>query len=155
MDVCLQLLIAANTDDLSYDSAKAARRLIDGDIQQALEPTTIATYDGKDWIPDDVVGSPRCGFIFITGIPDGVTTIERINEVLSRSDITYTDIPLARPTAVKNNIREWNISIGAMNPPTRNALLADRYVTISFNQLRSWCFSKRTSNAVDLTDFVI
>lgn len=153
MDICIQLLLNAPTFDLG-DPAKEARRNIDGDIVVVIDPTTNATFDGKDWTPNDVISSQHCGFIFVTGIPDGVTTIERINEVLGRPDITFTPAT-ARPEKNYHHKREWNIDMGGMNPPTRNALLADRYVTISFTQLRAWCGSKQLLRTIDLTDFVV
>ncbi len=86
-DIYLQVVINAATHDLSYNPEKEASRLSPGDIIGGGPAADIATLVGNDYIPNDVIGSKRIGFLFIKDVPTGVgSPVEKIRKLIQEQD---------------------------------------------------------------------
>jgi len=78
MDIYLQIMLSAPNHSLPAD--KAARRLTVGDIIGGGLAADMATIDGQgDYIPNDVISSPRTGFVFIKDVPN--VAIQKIKQL--------------------------------------------------------------------------
>lgn len=143
MDVCLQIIINPTTHDLSYDPQKDAARQIAGDIIDAFSAVRIGTRDGSgDYIPNDVVGSPRCGFVFITGVPDAAIAKfkRRFNE---RHDDISSRMLLRR---------KWGIRVSDIPLAIRQQMVADKYITFGWAQVKNYLRNKAEDRLIVDTD---
>lgn len=93
------------------------------------------------------VPMPRTGWIFITDIPDTIS-FDRVRNVLISAEINYTFVP---PKRVKN--KKFKIPVAAIPATVRNALVSNRYYTISFIQAKDYVQHKTQLRALQDTDF--
>ena len=145
MDVYAQICLATPTHDLSFDPAKAARRMTLGDVVGVGEATRVAYLLGGDYYPIDPFGNTKnpLGFVFIKGFPDenlGMLTL------LTQGDYDYTDP--AKPVLLRKN--KWGVNTQNIPLAVRNKLLQDRYINVTWAQVKDYIRNVRAN--VLLTD---
>ena len=145
MDIVLQVIINPATHDLSYNPAKEAARQIRGDIINVFSAQEIGTLDGNgDYIPNDIVVSPRCGFIFITSVP--TSTIKKIKRRFTESHLDDIDknIMLLR--------RKWGLRVSDIPIAVRQQMGTDKYITFTWTKVKNYLRNKAENRTIIDTD---
>ena len=136
MDICFQIIINPTTHDLSYDTIKDAARQKAGDVIDVLLATDVGTWDGSDFIPNDVVGSPRCGFVFVVGVPN-----RAIKAIKEKFFIDYRDpIVVENPDILLR--RRFGIRVSSIPLAVRQQMVADKYITFTWAQVKNFLRDK-------------
>jgi len=135
MDVAVQICLFPATHTIP-DTLKNARRYLQGDLVRCWLAGTWETLQGQDYVPDEPITSNRTGMLYIRDMSD-LLSIEYINEILSSciSEHIMNERDELEPVPVRR--RKFRLDLNRMNNPTRNALLEDRYITISWNQAKN------------------
>lgn len=142
MDVCLHVMLTPANHALPQD--KADRRLSGGDIIDIFPASAVGTLISNDYMPNDVIGSHRLGFVFIKDVPISVLNKARQALIKSHKSVTPED-------NVQLLLRRiWGIDVQSVPVAARNKLLADRYITVTWLQAKSYIKNKVT--ATNLSD---
>ena len=137
MDIALQVMLNPANHDLSYDPAKAARRFVAGDVLDAMLATDIATLEGNgDYIPNEPISSPRSGFVFITGVPD--RAIRFLRNWITRAERNALD----QDQIMRRRV--FGIRVGSIPVAVRQEIMANRYITFTWTQVKNYLENKGT-----------
>ena len=145
MDVALQIIINEPTHPLQ-NPEQEAMRLKNGDIMQAFLATRIGDLSGSDYIPRQPVTSPRMGFVFITGVPNVV--IKKLHRFLTSEHMDISD-PLDVKTLVR---RKWGIPFAGVPAPILNELQTNKYITVTWTQVKNYLRNKIEDRLINDTD---
>ena len=141
----LAVIINPPTHDLDAD--KAARRIALGDICDAYITETVADFLLPNWKMKGGIGSTRLAFVHVTDIPD-VITFDKVKSVLIA--------PVYDPLSTVEDRRElrlnaWNIPVSIIPQAIKTKLLADKEVTLSFVNVKSYLRKKLVVSRLDPT----
>ena len=144
-------MIKAPTHDLSYDPVKEAARLKNGDILEGYRARTIAALDGAgDYRLNEVISSPRTGFVHVTGVPIlAVRKIKRLAESHQQITGTRAGGDLNIVTLLK---RKWGVDVASIPLVVRQQFIADKEITFTWTQVKNFIRNKPENRIVTDAD---
>lgn len=154
MNLTLQIIVQPAAHDLSYDSAKAARRYAVGDVVDVWDADVVAPYNGTEHLLREPIANPRFVFVHVRGVPD--RPLERVKLLLCGRDVEIGSIP--GPDGLEPAIvgyyrrRRWGVVVSDIPAAIRNRLQSYRQITVTWTQVKNYLKNVRANTLITDSD---
>jgi len=142
-DYCFEVVISPSTHTIA-DPEKDAARWARGDIVEIYPAEQMGVRSGNIYTPNNPVGMPRTGWVFIRDVPDNIPAIGNITlEFLRKIFVNgWTD-------NTGRLLRKRNFTIDQVPNAFRIQMRDNRYATVSYANAKPYIWNKRYNRLLD------
>lgn len=121
------------------------------DIVQVSNASKGATRVGQTYTPNVLpIKTPKKALIYVINFPNGILTLEEINNILTSPEYNIIFNP-----PIETHKRKWRLDFSSLSTKNQEDFLVDKYITLSFSQIKGLIFHKTALRNLIDNDFSV